>query len=98
MAYAGTTSTAPNPPLLVSQGIGSTGGATPTVWLYSSTHINSGVDGAGFFTDGLGLGMAVGDSVIVQQSTGAGTSHHVVNAVTSTGATVSAGLIVSSAS
>jgi len=98
MAYAGTTSTAANPPFLVTQGIGSTGGVTLSQWMYRSTHTQAAVAATGFITDAQALGMSLGDSVLVVGSTTYVISQHVVNAVSSTGATLSAGLLVSSAS
>lgn len=94
MAYAGTTSTAPNVPYVVAQAIN---GAHKS-WRYESTHTQAGSVGAGFFTDGKALGMKVGDDMLVVGSTTYAVSHHAVNAVSSTGATISAGLLVSSAS
>ena len=98
MAYAGTTSTSPNPPILVSQSIGSTAGGGSRAWLYKSTHVQTDVDSTGFFTDGQALGMQLGDIVMVQGSTTYIQSQHTVTVVTSTGVGLSAGLLVSSAS
>lgn len=56
MAYAGTTSTAPNVPYVRSQGIVGNGN-----WVYVSTHISSDIEVANFFTDGKKLGMQPGD-------------------------------------
>lgn len=98
MAYLGTTSTSPNPPALLTQAMGSTGGATPSQWRYVSTHTQVLAAAAGFITDAEVLGMSLGDSVIVAGSTTYVVSHHTVNALSSTGATLSAGLLVSSAS
>ena len=95
MAYQGTTSTAPNLPRLVSQGIG---GSQNRQWVYISTHTQGGAAAAGFFTDGSKIGLKVGNSMLVIGSTTYTISHHTVNAVSSTGASISAGLIVSSAS
>ena len=98
MAYAGTTSTAANAPALISGQLGSTGGNTAKVWLYNSTHTQAEAAAAGFITDGLDLGMVAGDSVMVVGSTTYLRSEHAVRSVTSTGATLSAGLLISSAS
>lgn len=104
MAYAGTTSTAPNPPRLISKAMGSTAGARgQALWQYASTHVQTDVSSTGFFTDGDALGMELGDIVMVIGSTsttkGSGPlSLHVVNVVTSTGVGLSSGLMVSSAS
>ena len=93
MAYAGTTSTDPNPPGLQAGGI--TGRQQ---WDYNSTHTQAEAAAAGFITDAKLLGMHYGDSILVMGSTTGVVSRHFINAVTSTGATMSAGLLVSSAS
>lgn len=104
MAYAGTTSTAPNPPMGFFSAIGSTAGAGgKRLWLYASTHVQNDVSSTGFFTDGFDLGMNLGDPVIVIGSTtttnGQGpVSFHVVSVRTSTGVGCSSGVMVSSAS
>jgi len=53
-----------NPPILISQGIGGGG----QLWSYSSTDAGTSVDAAGYFTNGLDLGMKVGGGVIVVDS------------------------------
>ncbi len=84
MAYAGTTSTSPVLPVVVSQGI--TGRKT---WQYDSTHVSSDIEEIDFFTDGDDLGMKPGDLLTAMQfsslpfsstavSTGDITSHYVV--------------------
>lgn len=108
MAYAGSTagSSVANPPVLTQSWLaGSTagqGGSTETgamqQWLYRSTHVQTDVDNAGFITDAQILGMRLGDSVLAVSSSAYIISHHVVNAISSTGCTLSAGLLVSSAS
>ena len=96
-------------PVLVAQGIASTGigstapstgskGPTPKQWVYTSSHTQAEAAGTGFFTDGRTLGMAIGDSVLVVGATTLVISNHTVNAVATTGVTLSAGLCVSSAS
>jgi hypothetical protein len=98
MAYAGTTSTSPNPPQLISDSLGSTYGGGAREWRYDSTHTQAEAAAAGFITDGYYLGMKTGDSVRVYGSTTFVMSMHAVSAVTTTGATLSAGLLISSAS
>lgn len=94
MAYAGTTSTAPNPPTLRSQSI-----AGVRTWDYKSTHTQAIVAGTtGFFTDGYQIGMRNGDTVIVEGSTTYVASFHTVQVATSTGVGLSSGLLTSSAS
>lgn len=101
MAYQGTTSTAANPPRLISRAMGSTAGAAGTgLWQYASTHVQVQVDSTGFFTDGLDLGMNLGDIVFVIGSTtttpGLGpVSLHRVAVRTSTGVGLSSGLLCS---
>lgn len=98
MAYAGTTSTSPNPPNCLSSFMGSTFGGGIRVWFYRSTHVQADVSSTGHFTDGDDLGMTLGDPVFVIGSTTYLMSAHNVNVRTSTGVGLSAGLIVSSAS
>jgi hypothetical protein len=86
MAYLGTTSTAPSVPRCVTQGI--TGLRT---WHYTSTHISSDVSEANFFTDGLALGMKVGDQLMHFTSTGGIITSHTVLVVGSTTTDVSVG-------
>lgn len=116
MAYQSSTvgSTAANPPVLVSQGMASTGlGSTsqstagrmgiPKEWIYKSTHTRATAAGSNFFSDGAALGMELGDRVLVMSSTAASAtvlmSQHTVRAVSSTGGVgISIGLLVSSSS
>lgn len=106
MAYSGSTSgsTVANPPALTQSfiaGSTNTGSTDAYAWqefVYRSTHTQAEVAATGFFTDGQALGMKLGNSVMSIGSTTFVVSHHCVNAVSSTGATVSAGLLVSSAS
>ena len=110
MGYASSTEgSSANVPVLLGQGIASTGMSStqpstapttspPRQWNYNSTHTQAEVAAAGFISDARDLGMAIGDSLYVVGSTTMVISHHVVNALTSTGCTVSAGLLVSSAS
>lgn len=78
MAYAVT-----NPPVLVSQAIGT----APGLWIYSSTDIHTDVDATDYFTDGSALGMRVNDVVIVVKTSATiGATIHVVTAVTAGGA------------
>jgi len=89
MAYAGTTSTSPNPPRIVTQGI--TGFRQ---WVYASTHISSDVEAAGFVTDAYYLGMKVADGFLHVTSTGGIITSHSVLAVTTTGADISVGTTI----
>lgn len=74
MAYSGTTSTAPNTPSLVAQGMAYassnvTGVAglrygLPRFWTYASTHLSSDIGDANFFgRDAQRLGFVVGDAL-----------------------------------
>lgn len=106
MAYTGSTagSTVFNPPHLVTQlmagstNTGSTNLAGQHLWVYKSTHVQTDMDDTGFITDAQSLGMELGDVVFVMGSTTYILSLHTVQALSSTGATLSAGLLVSSAS
>jgi hypothetical protein len=93
MAYAPAGTTSANPPTLLSQSL--TGGRT---WLYISTHTQAEVGTSDFISDGLALGIKVQDNVIVRGSTTYVQSNHNVRAVGSTFTSLSAGLLVSSAS
>ena len=89
MAYAGTTSTSPNPPVLQSQSI--TG---QRVWHYTSTHISSDISAANFFTDGQELGFKVGDQLIHHTSTGGIITSHSVLVVGATTTDISVGTTI----
>ena len=109
MAYAVAGSTAgANPPHLFIQpvafGSQSTYGSTVNstliggkFWLYQSTHVQATVGASDFITDGLKLGMKQGD-IIFSNVIGGALSIHRVTGVTSTSVSISAGLMVSSAS
>jgi hypothetical protein len=75
MAYAVT-----NPPQVLVPGIGS----KPTMWSYSSTDDDATVNGSGYFTNGKSLGMKLGDSVYVWDSTTPKGSQHYVSVVNAT--------------
>ena len=94
MAYAGTTSTAPNVPKLTSQSLD----GSHRHWVYVSTHLQGIISSSGFFTDGRDVGLQVGDTMMAVGTTTYLMSFHTVNVVTSTGAGLTFGLIVSSAS
>ena len=106
MAYQGSTagSSVANPPVLTqsylagSTNTGSTDLSANNQWMYTSTHTQAEVAATGFITDAQDLGMNLRDSVLVFGSTTYVCSHHSVRAVSSTGATLSAGLLISSAS
>lgn len=67
-----------NPPAAISQQL--TRGTTvitdnkPQMWLYNSTNLTTDMTAAGFFSDGVSLGMRPGDVVIGTQYTSAGSS------------------------
>lgn len=106
MAYAGSTSgsTVANPPAVVadllsgSTNTGSTDLRGQRLWVYKSTHVQTDLDNTGLITDAQALGMRLGDPVFALTSTGYTMSIHTVQTISSTGATLSAGLLVSSAS
>lgn len=84
MAYATT-----NPPSLVSQRIGD----GPAIWIYSSADVDSDVNAASYFSDGIALGMRVGDIVLVVDTTTPKVSYHGVASVTTTAATTAFGAV-----
>lgn len=103
MTYAPYSSTSPNVPMLThTQPINS-----QRQWLYVSTHDRVVVVSSTHITDGRALGMKVGDLVQIGLSTAADAnsatdisvvSEHFVRIVGSTYVTLSAGLMISSAS
>jgi uncharacterized membrane-anchored protein len=109
MAYARSGSTAgANPPVLLFQPMafgsqstyGSTIGSTligGKVWFYQSTHVQATVGTSDFITDGLDLGMKQGD-ILFNNAINLALSVHRVTNVVSTSVTLSAGLMISSAS
>lgn len=110
MAYVSSTNgSSANVPFLVTQGIASSGvgstaastagkGMPPKEWSYNSTHTQAEVAAAGFITDGRQLGMSLGDNLLARGMTTFVLSNHTVQAVSSTGVSLSAGLCISSAS
>lgn len=113
MAYVGSTaaSTVANPPNRISHGLlsqdnfeqstsVSNGGA---VWSYTSTNLTTDLNESNFFTDGHTLGMRPGDILIsatfsTESSTGSILYLGVVNAVSTSGASLSTeGFITSTA-
>jgi hypothetical protein len=93
MSYSGTTAATPNPPQSVSVPL--TRGTTtlthnkPGLWVYQSTNLTTDINAAGFFADGVALGMRPGDIVIGTQYTSAGSS--VVSFIATVSAVTTAG-------
>lgn len=81
-----------SPPALLTQRIG--GGAA--TWAYSSSDAAGTVDAAGYITNGLALGMKVGDMVQVSDTVNSLITNHRVAAVTSTGADLGTGTTIGS--
>lgn len=115
MAYSGSTvrsSAGGNPPVLLARAMGpvSTGSALSTaiagnkqgtgVWIYNSTNATTDLIAANFFTDGLAIGMKVGDQVMGYQFSSAGSSvvtfHGTIVSVTTAGASLSSGGLITS--
>lgn len=66
-----------NPPNVLVTGIGN----KPTFWSYRSTDDDATVNGAGYITNGVSLGMKVGDPVFVYDTTTPkGSMHYVASA------------------
>ena len=80
MAYVTT-----NPPVVFISAIG----GHPTLWIYKSADAHAAVDAAGYFTDGANLGMKADDAMIVVDTGGNCTIHHVLNATTISAGTFS---------
>lgn len=73
-----------NPPALVSQMVGKTGGS---IWVYDSADASTVVRVAGYFTNASALGIKVGDLIFQIDTAGATRAHtYVVNSVTAGGA------------
>lgn len=64
-----------------------------SVWLYSSTDVDSAVNASNYFSDGVALGMRVGDVVLVSDTTTPKVSLHGVASVTTTAATTAFGAV-----
>ena len=101
MAYLSSTTTSPNVPRMVTQGIavpqssGSTvASVNPRQWIYASTHISSDIEAANFFTDGLNLGFRLGDQLVHIGSTTYVMTSHTVVAVGSTTTDVGVGTTI----
>ena len=77
-----------NPPALIGQTL--TG---KKLWLYSSADADSTVNGASYFSDGIALGMGVGDIVLVVDTATPLASFCFVTSVSSTAATTSFGAV-----
>ena len=73
-----------NPPALIAQGIG--GPAGSRIWNLRGVHVTTDADAAGFITNAGDLGMKVGDTLHLCDTTTAATTlvyGHVVNTVAS---------------
>jgi hypothetical protein len=84
MAYAAT-----NPPCKIADTIG--GGAS--VWIYKSADVDSDVNAASYFSNGVSLGMAVGDIVLVIDTATPKGSFHYVASVSGDAATTAFGAV-----
>lgn len=83
MAYAVT-----NPPRLMVPAMNATG---PQIWTYTSADDDATTNGAGYYTDGVALGMRLGDMVYVfDTTTPKGSQHYVSSVNTTTGAVTTA--------
>ncbi len=71
-----------NSPRLIADSIGGNG----SVWLYTSTDDDATTNGSGYYTNGVALGMKVGDIVLViDTTTPKGSFHYVASVNTATG-------------
>ena len=81
MAYAIT-----NPPQCLVPRVGTSG---PAIWTYNSVDAKAVVNGAGYITNALELGMAVGDLVVsVDNDTASPTTLHYVASFSGSAATL----------
>jgi hypothetical protein len=87
-----------NPPALIAQGIGGVTGAR--IWFHkSATDVAATVDAAGYFSNGVSLGMVVNDIVLHTDYSTAATplvTTHVVQSVSGDAVNVSLGTTVGS--
>jgi hypothetical protein len=66
-------------------------GGHPTIWVYKDGDDDSTINGAGYFTDGVSLGMKVGDILFhFDEATPKGSAHAVL---TVSGTTVTLGFL-----
>jgi hypothetical protein len=85
MAYSGSTATTPNPPICITPNVsGGKMGSTSVyarsrqIWFYNTSDGTTAVSSPGYFTDGLYLGMRVGDLLLaVCASTESSTGYQV---------------------
>ena len=78
-----------NPPAKIADQIGGAG----TVWLYKSADDDTTVNGASYFTNGVALGMKVGDIVLVIDTTTPKGSFHFVASVSGNAVTTAFGAV-----
>ncbi len=78
-----------NPPVLLVESVG--GGLS--IWGYKSTDDDATVNGASYFTNGVTLGMKVGDIVLVSDTTTPKGSLHFVTSVSGAAATTAFGAV-----
>jgi hypothetical protein len=79
-----------NPPRLMVPAMNATG---PQIWSYTSTDDDATTNGASYYSDGVSLGMRVGDIVLVTDTTTPKVSLHGVASVTATAATTAFGAV-----
>lgn len=77
------------PPTLIAEQLGGAG----SVWLYRSADDDATVNGASYFTNGVTLGMKVGDIVLVIDTTTPKGSLHFVTSVSGAAATTAFGAV-----
>ncbi|MBO9380029.1 hypothetical protein GG804_24995 [Sphingomonas histidinilytica] len=78
-----------NPPALIAEKVGGSG----SVWLYKSADDDATVNGASYFTNGVPLGMQVGDIVLVIDTTTPKGSFCFVTSVSGDAATTAFGAV-----
>jgi hypothetical protein len=68
-------------------------GSGKNIWIYVSTDDDATTNGASYYSNGIALGMKVGDFVLVFDSTNLKGSFHFVTSVTATAATTAFGAV-----
>ncbi len=77
-----------NPPRLM---VPAMNAASPQIWTYTSADDDATTNGAGYYTDGVALGMKAGDFVLVwDTTTPKGSFHYVASINTTTGTATTA--------
>jgi hypothetical protein len=78
-----------NPPSLIAQRIGD----GPAIWIYKSADVDSDTNAGSYYSDGVTLGMQVGDFVLVYDTTTPKCSFHYVASASGNAVTTAFGAV-----